>query len=127
MLGKLSPVPHIDSKEFERLIALNLVANQRLLAAFDPMLRLGMSPRVIALTASVAASPRPYWGAYGASKAALENLILTYAEEVKNLSDIRVAIVDPGATARSDEHTSELQSLLRLPYVVFCLKQQTKI
>src|SRR3546814_317192 len=63
------------------------------------MLRLGMSPRVIALTASVAASPRPYWGAYGASKAALENLILTYAEEVKNLSDIRVAIVDPGATA----------------------------
>src|SRR3546814_3666994 len=74
MLGTLSPVPHIDSKEFERLIALNLVANQRLLAAFDPMLRLGMSPRVIALTASVAASPRPYWGAYGASKAALENL-----------------------------------------------------
>src|SRR3546814_14076654 len=70
----LSPVPHIDSKEFELLIALNLVANQRLLAAFDPMLRLGMSPRVIALTASVAASPRPYWGAYGASKAALENL-----------------------------------------------------
>src|SRR3546814_11719662 len=42
MLGTLSPVPHIDSKEFERLIALNLVANQRLLAAFDPMLRLGM-------------------------------------------------------------------------------------
>ncbi len=99
MLGTLSPVPHIDAKEFDRLITLNVSANQRLLAAFDPMLRQGEAPRVIALTASVAASPRPYWGAYAASKAALETLLLTYGEEVKNLSDIRVALVDPGATA----------------------------
>lgn len=99
MLGTLSPVPHIDHKEFDRLIALNLVANQRLLAAFDPLLRKGASPRVVALTSGVAQTARPYWGGYAASKAALETLVLTYGEEVKNLSDIRVAIVDPGATA----------------------------
>jgi NAD(P)-dependent dehydrogenase (short-subunit alcohol dehydrogenase family) len=99
MLGTLSPVPHIDGKEFDKVIALNLVANQRLLSAFDPLLRKGTSARVVALTSSVAQTPRAYWGAYAASKAALETLVLTYGEEVKNLSDIRVAIVDPGATA----------------------------
>ena len=99
MLGTLSPVPHIDGGEFDRLMALNVQANQRLIAAFDPMLRQGAHPRLIVLTSSVAAQPRAYWGAYGASKAALETLALTYAEEVRNLSDIKVAIVDPGATA----------------------------
>lgn len=99
MLGTLSPVPHIDDKEFNKLITLNLIANQRLLSAFDPMLRNGTRPRVLALTSSVATQARPYWGAYAASKAALESLVLTYGEEVKNISDIRVAIVDPGATA----------------------------
>lgn len=99
MLGTLSPVPHVDAAEFDRVMALNLQANQRLIAAFDPMLRQGTAPRVIALTSSVSGSHRPYWGAYAASKAALETLVLTYAEEVKNLSDIKVMIVDPGATA----------------------------
>src|SRR3546814_16186060 len=99
MLGTLSPVPHIDHKEFDRLIALNLVANQRLLSAFDPLLRKGASPRVVALTSGVAQAARPYWGGYAASNAALETLILTNGEEVKNLRDLRVALVAPGATA----------------------------
>src|SRR3546814_1895063 len=30
-----------------------------------------------------------------------------------------------GATGRSEEHTSELQSLMRISYAVFCLKQKT--
>src|SRR3546814_4972338 len=30
------------------------------------------------------------------------------------------------AKARSEEHTSELQSLMRISYAVFCLKQQPK-
>jgi len=99
MLGTLTPVPHIDGKEFDRLIALNVIANQRLIAAFDPLLRQGVSPRLIALTSSVAAKPRAYWGAYGASKAALETLVLSYADELRNISELRAAIVDPGATA----------------------------
>lgn len=121
MLGTLSPVPHIDGKEFDKVLALNLVANQRLIAAFDPMLRQGTSPRVIALTSSVAAKPRAYWGGYAASKAALETLLLTYGEEVRNLSDIRVAIVDPGATAttmRARAFPGEDPSTIKSPGVV---------
>lgn len=99
MLGTLAPVPAIDAKEFARLLALNVGAGQALLAAFDPLLRASPAARVIALTSAVAARPRAYWGAYGASKAALEALVLAYGEEVAGISAIRTAIVDPGATA----------------------------
>lgn len=99
MLGTLTPVASIDGKEFSRLLTLNLLANQALIAAFDPLLRKSEAGRLLAITSSVGQAPRAYWGAYGASKAALETLALAYADEVKRLTPVRVAIVDPGATA----------------------------
>ena len=99
LLGALAPVPSIDPKEFSRVLTLNVGANQALIAAFDPLLRQSARPRLAALTSSVGQQPRAYWGAYGASKAALETLVATYGEEMANLTDLRVAIVDPGATA----------------------------
>ena len=97
-LGTLAPVPHLDLKEWDRLIAINLTANMRLLRALDPWLRQAPAGQVVAVTSSVAATPRAYWGGYAATKAALENLVATYGEEVKNISPIRTHIVDPGAT-----------------------------
>src|SRR6185503_5130705 len=91
MLGTLTPVAQIDGKEFNRLLTLNLLAQQALIAGFDPLLRRSESARVIGITSSVGAKPRAYWGAYGASKAALEALLLSFAEEVANISAIRVA------------------------------------
>ncbi|WBO21242.1 SDR family NAD(P)-dependent oxidoreductase [Sphingomonas abietis] len=99
MLGDLAPVPSIDGKQFNRLLTLNVLANQALLANFDQALRKSPRGRVIAITSSVGARPRAYWGAYGASKAALETLVLAYGDEVANIAPIRIAIVDPGATA----------------------------
>jgi NAD(P)-dependent dehydrogenase (short-subunit alcohol dehydrogenase family) len=99
MLGSLGPVSSIDGKEFNRLLTLNLLAQQALIAAFDPLLRRSDAGRVLAVTSSVGAAPRAYWGGYGASKAALENLVQAYGQEVGNVTPIRVAIVDPGATA----------------------------
>ncbi len=98
-LGSLTPVAQIDGKEFSRVLTLNLLAAQALIAGFDPLLRKSEAGRLLAVTSSVGRNPRAYWGAYGASKAALETLALSYAEEVRNLSSVRVAIVDPGATA----------------------------
>ncbi len=99
MLGTLTPVPHIDAKEFSKLLTLNLLAQQAMIAAFDPMLRKSEQGRVLAVTSSVGRHPRAYWGAYGASKAALETLLLSYADETRNFSSPKVAIIDPGATA----------------------------
>ncbi len=96
-LGSLAAVPAIDAKEFARLLTLNIAAPQALIAAFDRMLRASKDARVVALTSSVA-KPRAYWGAYGASKAALETLVGAYGEEMKNISAIRTHIVDPAAT-----------------------------
>ncbi len=98
MLGSLTPVEHIDPKEFSRLLTLNLVANQAMIAAFDSMLRKADRAEVVALTSSAGGEPRAFWGAYGSSKAALETLLLSYADETQYLGRIRVHIVDPGAT-----------------------------
>jgi NAD(P)-dependent dehydrogenase (short-subunit alcohol dehydrogenase family) len=99
MLGTLSAVPAIDAKEFARVLTLNVMAPQQLIAAFDPLLRASSAASLIGLTSSIGAQPRPYWGGYGASKAALDNLLLAYGQEVARISNIRVAIVDPAATA----------------------------
>ena len=95
-LGSLGPVPHADPAEFERVLAVNLTAPWRLLRACDPWLRVARG-RVVALTSSVATRPRAYWGPYAASKAGLETLLRTYADEMAALG-VSVDILDPGAT-----------------------------
>jgi NAD(P)-dependent dehydrogenase (short-subunit alcohol dehydrogenase family) len=120
-LGSLTPVAAIDGKEFNRVLTLNVLANQALIAGFDPMLRRSAAGRLLAVTSSVGAYPRAYWGAYGASKAALDTLVLSYAEEVRNVSPVRVAIVDPGATAttmRGRAFPGEDQATLKPPSAV---------
>jgi NAD(P)-dependent dehydrogenase (short-subunit alcohol dehydrogenase family) len=98
MLGSLTPVEHIDPKEYARVLGLNLIANQAVIAAFDPLLRRSERADVVALTSSVGSEPRAFWGAYGSSKAALETLLGAYADETGHSGRIRVHIVDPGAT-----------------------------
>ncbi len=98
MLGSLSPVQDIDPKEYSRLLSLNLLAPQALIAAFDGLLKKSSRADVVALTSSVGAKPRAFWGAYGSSKAALETLLGAYADETAFTKRIRVHIVDPGAT-----------------------------
>src|SRR3954449_3782527 len=98
MLGSLTPVQDIDPKEYSRILSLNVLANQALVAAFDPLLRKAGQADIVALTSSVGGEPRAFWGAYGSSKAALEGLLGAYADETAFTRTIRVHIVDPGAT-----------------------------
>jgi len=121
MLGTLSPVPAIDGAEFARLFTLNVTAQQVMIASFDALLRKSDAGRLVALTSSVGASPRAFWGAYGASKAALENLVQCYGDEVKNLSQVRTVIVDPGRTRtamRAKAYPGEDPSTVKDPSVV---------
>ena len=121
MLGTLGPVPTIDGKEFNQVLTLNLIAQQALIAGFDPMLRKSDNARLLAITSSVGSKPRAFWGAYGASKAALESLVLSYGEEMRNLGKIRTAIVDPGRTRtdmRARAYPGEDPASVKLPSVV---------
>jgi NAD(P)-dependent dehydrogenase (short-subunit alcohol dehydrogenase family) len=121
MLGSLAPVPSIDGKEFNRVLTLNVLANQALIANFDAMLRKSARARLLAISSSVAAAPRAYWGAYAASKAALEALALSYGDEMENISSLRVALVNPGATAtrmRKDAFPGEDPATIQQPAAV---------
>ena len=121
MLGTLSPVSTIDGAEFARLFTLNVSAQQVMIASFDALLRKSEAGRLVALTSSVGATPRAFWGAYGASKAALENLVDSYGEEVKNLSQVRTAVVDPGRTRtamRAKAYPGEDPATVKEPTVV---------
>jgi NAD(P)-dependent dehydrogenase (short-subunit alcohol dehydrogenase family) len=98
MLGSLSPVEHIDPKEYARILTLNVGSNQALIAAFDQMMRKADRADIVGITSSVGHQPRAFWGAYGSSKAALENLLGAYADETEHTGRIRVHIVNPGPT-----------------------------
>ena len=98
MLGSLSPVEHLDPKELERVFKLNVLANQALIAAFDPLLRRAEKAAVVGITSSVGEEPRAFWGGYGASKAAFDTMLGAYADETAHAGRLRVQIIDPGAT-----------------------------
>ena len=98
MLPTLTPVTQIDAKQFSQAITLNVLATQALLANFDPLLKRSKHGRIIGITSSVGADPRAFWGAYGSTKAAFDNLLLSHGHEIGRISETRVAILDPGAT-----------------------------
>ncbi|WP_062341766.1 SDR family NAD(P)-dependent oxidoreductase [Novosphingobium sp. CCH12-A3] len=121
VLPTLTPVWQIDAREFNQALTLNVLATQALLAGFDGMLRKSQDARVIGVTSSVGATPRAYWGAYGASKAAFDNLLGSYGQEVRNTAAIRVAVVDPGATRtkmRARAYPGEDPQTVKAPEVV---------
>ena len=120
ILGALSPLPHIPSAHWERVFAINVTANWRLIRTLDPLLRRSDAGRVILVTSSVARSCLPYWAPYSVSKAALEALAKTYDHETAS-TPIKVNIVDPGAMAtrmRAEAYPGENQATLPAPETI---------
>lgn len=95
ILGPIAPLGHVDPKSFDDVMAVNVTANWRLIRSLDPLLRLSRSGRVVFVGSGAAWNNRPYWGAYGTSKAALHALALTYAAETET-TPLRVMVVNPG-------------------------------
>lgn len=117
MLGNLTPIAHHDPNEWEDVFRINVHANARLIRACDPLLKRAEQPRVIMVTSSAAIKPVAYWGAYAASKAALEQLTSIYMAEVAS-TPIRVHLLDPGGTRtrmRAKAFPSEDPSRLHSP------------
>jgi len=121
VLPQLTSVTDIDQNALSKALTTNVLATQALLARFHPLLKKSSDAVVIGLTSSVATAPRAFWGAYAASKAAQEVLLDCYAQEVRNLAKIRVAIVNPGATRtkmRADAYPGEDPASVKPPEVV---------
>lgn len=97
-LGRLTPVSHIQPRDWAEVVAVNLTATWRLIRTCEPLLRKADAGRAVALTDALARDPRAYWGAYGATKAGLEHLWLTWAAETR-ATRLRVNLFEPGPVA----------------------------
>ena len=94
-LGKLTPVSHIQAKDWDGVAAANLSAAWRLIRTAAPLLQAADAGRAAFVTDAVAAAPRAYWGMYGATKAGMEHLVRSWAEETRG-TNLRVNLFDPG-------------------------------
>ena len=97
ILGKLTPLGHIEPKTWDEVMAVNVTANFRLIRAMDPLLRAAPAGRAVFMTSGAARSCPAYWGAYSVSKAALEAMVRTYAAEVA-VTKVRANCFSPGPT-----------------------------
>ena len=133
-LGQLTPVPHILPREWDNAVAVNFAATWRLIRSCDRLLRAAAAGRAVFVTAARARAPKAYWGLYGATKAGLEHLALSWADESAG-SALRVNLFDPGPMAtrlRRDAYPGELQDGLTRPETVapalaaLCLPAETR-
>ncbi|HLV82315.1 MAG TPA: SDR family NAD(P)-dependent oxidoreductase, partial [Devosia sp.] len=95
-LGVLSPLPHVKPEDFDKVIAVNVTANYRLLRSTDLLLRQAEAGRAVFVSSSSAKSARPFWGLYAASKAAVDAMVKSYAAEIEQ-SKVKVNVFYPGA------------------------------
>ena len=116
-LGRLTPVAHILPNDWSEVVAVNLSAAWRLIRTCDPLLRLAPAGRAVFVTESRAREPLAYWGAMGATKAGMEHLVQTWAQEVAS-TRLRVNLFDPGPVAtrmRSNAFPGEDRTPLPAP------------
>ena len=97
ILGKLTPLAHVEQKLWDDVMAVNVTANYRLIRSLDPLLRASDAGRAVFVTSGLAYKCFPYWGTYSISKAALEAVMKTYAGEVAT-TNLRVNCFSPGPT-----------------------------
>ncbi len=97
-LGKLTPVGHIDPKDWNEAVGVNLTAAWRLIRTCEPPLRASDAGRAVFVTTGRVARPRAYWGLYGATKAGMEHLVITWAQEITQ-TRLKVNLFDPGIVA----------------------------
>ncbi len=133
-LGRLTPVAHIMPNDWAEVVAVNLAATWRLIRSSEPLLRAAPAGRAVFVTDVRARVPLAYWGAYGATKAGMQHLVLTWADELRK-TRLRVNLFDPGAVRsrlRANAFPGEDPATLPRPQDVapalaaLCLPEETR-
>ena len=96
VLGTITPLSHLDVKDFDQAFAVNVAANYRLIRSLDALLRQSDAGRAVFVSSSSSHSARPFWGLYAATKAALETLVKSYAGELST-TQVKANVYWPGA------------------------------
>ncbi|WP_309606517.1 SDR family NAD(P)-dependent oxidoreductase [Phenylobacterium sp.] len=95
ILGPMTPVSHIEPRHWDRVVAVNLTAPYRLIRTTEPLLRASDAGRAIFLTTGRVARPKAFWGPYGVTKAGMEHMVRTWADELEQ-TRVRAVLLDPG-------------------------------
>src|ERR1700753_1521164 len=95
--GPSSPLGHIDLKPWNDVIAINVTANFQLIRCMEPLLRNSDAGRAVFISSSSASQAPAYRGPYAASKAALDALVRTWANETAS-TPMRVNLFNPSPT-----------------------------
>jgi NAD(P)-dependent dehydrogenase (short-subunit alcohol dehydrogenase family) len=117
VLGELTPMFDAPPAMIEEVFATNVIANQRLIRSLDPLLRTAPAGRAVFITSGAAQKTRAYWGAYAASKAALDAMVSAYAAETTHTA-MRINLFNPGPVRTAMRYKAmpgEDQSLLPSP------------
>lgn len=96
LLGALTPVSHVEPQLWERVMLVNATATYRLIRSTERLLRAAPAGRALFITTGRVQRPKAFWGPYGASKAAMEHIVKTWADELENTT-VRAALIDPNA------------------------------
>jgi NAD(P)-dependent dehydrogenase (short-subunit alcohol dehydrogenase family) len=97
VLGTISPIGHVEAKTFDKVMTINVNSTWRMIRSVDPLLRLSDAGRALIVSSAAAHSARAFWGPYAASKAAIEALARSWADETRNMT-LRVNMFEPGRT-----------------------------
>ena len=85
ILGTLTPLCHQEPNEFQEVLNVNLIANFRLLRSLELSLKESKNGKLCVISSILTKNPKPFWGAYSISKAALEQMIYSWRLENKKL------------------------------------------
>jgi len=94
-LGRLTPAPHIQPKDWDAVLAANLSGAWRLMRTTGALLAASDAGRAVFVTCARAVEQRAYWGAFGATRAGMEHLVLSWAAETRGTA-LRVNLFEPG-------------------------------
>jgi NAD(P)-dependent dehydrogenase (short-subunit alcohol dehydrogenase family) len=121
ILGTLAPVELYDVPTFGRVMHVNVTAAFALTHVCLPLLKASEDASIVFTTSSVGRKGRAYWGAYAASKFAVEGLAQVLADELSTDGRVRVNCLNPGATRtamRSQAFPGENRERLPLPETI---------
>jgi NAD(P)-dependent dehydrogenase (short-subunit alcohol dehydrogenase family) len=121
MLGERAPIEHYDVAKWMRTMHVNVNVPFILTRACLPLLRRSSDPSIIFTSSAIVPRPRPFWGAYLASKWASDGLMKMLAQELESAPAMRVNSINPGAVRtnmRLQAYPAEDRSVLAAPETI---------
>lgn len=118
ILGDITPLEQYEYGTWDTVMQVNVNAPFYLTRALMPLLRESDDASVLFTSSSVGRKGRAFWGAYAVSKFATEGMMQVLADELENVSRIRVNSINPGATRtrmRAMAYPAEDASTLKTP------------